>query len=237
MISGMAAFFFGLRALLVEPSLRSVVWRMTALLIALMLASGIGAFLLADWLGARFVPTGDAWYVHALAALVELFAALLAIAVGVVAFMTLGSVAASPWLEDLAARAGLSRRGGTRAWWASVAGSLVTSLMPLLRFIPLALLAGLLLPLPAIGTLLAGFVWGYGGLGLLAYEFMDAPAAVRGLGWRQRREEMARARWFYLGLAGAASLWMLVPVLNLLTLPAAVVAVARRWSRESPGAG
>ncbi len=232
MIRGVTGFFAGLRALVFEPELRAVLWRMMALLVGLMLAAGLGTFWLADWLGAQFVPAGEAWYVQALAALVEVFALVLSLVVGVVAFVIFGSVAAAPWLEDLARSAGLASRGGARPWWASVAGSLATSLMPLVRFVPYALLAGLLLLLPVIGTMLAGLVWGYGGLGLLAYEFMDAPAAVRSMGWRERREEMARARWFYLGLAGAASLWMLVPVLNLLTLPAAVVAVARRWSRE-----
>ncbi len=236
MIRGMLCLLSGFRHLLADGGLRAILWRMLGLLALLMLLLGAGAFELAQVLAERFIPTGDAWYVDMLAWLSWLFSLLLAFAVALVGYVVFGAVAAAPWLDALAERAEIGApvtRSGR--WWQVVLGSIGNAWMPLLQFIPYALLSLLLLLVPVYGTAVAGAVWGYAGLRLLAYEFMDTPASRRGWRWPERRREMEAKRWFYLGFAGFASLLLLLPGLNLLVLPAAVVGLSRHFSLADDG--
>jgi len=238
MISGAMWMLRGLRDLLVEPALRAILWRMLALLAGLMLVLSIGVYELAQHLAERFIPTGDAWYVPVLAWLSWLFSLILALAVGLVSYVMLGSVVASPWLDALCARVEKGAVTASRQrWWQVVLASLGNAVMPLLGFVPYAALSLLLLLVPVYGAVLASIVWGYAGIRLLAYEFMDAPASRRGLGWSQRKRQMDQNRWFFLGFAGLASALLLVPLLNLLVLPAAVVGLSRFWLQSPPPEG
>lgn len=231
MINGMMRFLAGLRLLLARRDLRAVLWRMAGLLIVLLLVLAVGVFWLSSSLAERFIPTGDAWYVDMLAWLVWLFSFILAMAIGMVSYVVLGSVAAAPWLDELCAR--VEKAEGTRLkapdspWWKLVAASIWNSVMPLAVFLPWAAFSLLLLLVPVYGAVTASFVWAYAGLKLLSFEFMDAPASRRGWKWIRRREQFEHNRWFYLGFAGMASLLLAVPVLNLFVLPAAVVALSR----------
>ncbi len=236
MFEGLRWFLKGLGRLLGDARMRAVLWRMLALLAVMMLLLVGGVFWLAGTLAAGFVPAGDAWYVDALAWLAWFFAAVLALGVGMVAYVTLAGIAAAPWLEELAALAGLDG-GAESAWWRSMLASMKNSIMPLLGFAPFALVALLLLLVPLIGAAAAGAVWGWGGLRLLAFEFLDAPASRLGWGWRERKAWVDGHRWFMLGFAGAASLLLLMPVLNLLALPAATVGMSMKLAGESRNQG
>ena len=228
LIRGIGCLIEGFRLLLGEAELRSIMWKMLLLLAALMLLLGVGVYELASSLAERFIPTGDAWYVGILAWLSWLFSLLLALVVGVVSYVVLGSVVSAPWLDVLAEkveRGAVSNRH--ESWGRLVLASISNSLMPLLHFIPYALLAVLLLLVPIVGTTVAGMVWAYAGIKLLAFEFMDTPASRRGWRWAERKSALDSNRLFYLGFAGLASFMLVIPVLNLLVLPAAVVGLSR----------
>jgi len=220
-----------MRLLFGKPELRAVVWRMLGLLVVMLLLLGVGVFWLSGAIVERFIPTGDAWYVDIMAWLLRLFAFVLACGVAIVSYVTLGAIAVSPWLDDLCVRveriSGVQTPVPASVWWRSVLASLRNAVMPLMAFVPRALLAGLFLLVPVYGTILAGCIWAWAGLRLVAFELMDAPASRRGWTWEQRRDAWEQRKWFYLGLAGTASLAMLVPVLNLFVLPAAVVGLYR----------
>jgi len=226
LFQGVAAFAAGLRDLLVVPALRRILWRMLGVLFAVMLLVSLGAFWLADALMAQFIPSGDAWYVPVLEWLVWLFAMLASIIAGILSYMTLASVVAASWLDALCARidGGRAREEG---WWRQTFDSLANITMPLLQFVPYAVVSVLAMLVPVVGTVVASALWSYAGVRLLAFEVMDVPATRRGLRWAARREEWRRHRMFYLGLCGVASAALMVPVLNLLVLPAAVVGLAR----------
>lgn len=235
MIRGMLCLLSGFRHLFAEAELRAVVWRMLMLLAVLMLLLSVGVYELSQYLAARFIPTGDAWYVPVLAWLSWLFSLLLALAVGLVSYVVLGSVVSAPWLDMLAERVEQGAvHAGRQPWWRIMVASLASSVMPLLQFIPYALLSLLLLLVPVYGTAVAGIVWSYAGIRLLAYEFLDTPAARRGWGWPERKAALENNRWFYFGFAGLASGLLLVPVLNLFVLPAAVVGLSRFWLQSPP---
>ena len=229
MFRGIGCLLSGFRHLLGEAELRAILWRMLMLLAGLMLLLSVGVYELSQYLAGRFIPTGDAWYVGILAWLSWLFSLLLALAVGLVSYVVLGSAVSAPWLDTLAERV---EKGALtirqEPWWRLVLASLSNSLMPLVQFIPYALLSMLLLLVPVYGTVVASVVWGYAGIKLLGFEFMDTPASRRNWRWQERKSEMQKQRWFYLGMAGLASFMLLIPVVNLLVLPAAVVGLSRQ---------
>jgi len=228
MFRGIGCLLSGFRHLLGEADLRAILWRMLILLAALMLLLSIGVYELSQYLAGRFIPTGDAWYVGILAWLSWLFSLLLALAVGLVSYVILGTAVSAPWLDTLAERV---EKGAVtirqEPWWRLVLASLANSLMPLMQFVPYALLSMLLLLVPVYGTVVASVVWGYAGIKLLAFEFMDTPASRRNWRWQERKSAMQNQRWFYLGFAGLASFTLLIPIVNLLVLPAAVVGLSR----------
>jgi len=232
---GVFCLLDGMRLLFGRAELRAVVWRMLGLLIIMLLLLGVGVFWLSDAIMERFMPTGDAWYVDILAWLLWLFSFVLACGVAIVSYVTLGTIAAAPWLDGLCERveriSGVQAPVPASAAWRSILASMHNAVMPLATFVPRAVLAGLLLLVPVYGTVLAGCVWAWAGLRLVAFELMDAPASRRGWAWKERRDEWERRKWFYLGLAGTASLFMLVPVLNLFVLPAAAVGLCRDMLR------
>jgi len=219
----------GFSLLLGKAELRAVLWRMILLLLALFLLLTVGVFELATLIGERFIPTGDAWYVDVLAWILSLFSMLLALGIGIVSFVTLGSIAAAPWLDQLYVRVGrlngADLEPAVLPWWKSVANSLWNSVMPLANFIPLAALAALLLLVPIYGTIVATAVWTWAGIKLLSFEFMDTPASFHGWKWPERKKQVDENRWYYIGFSGLAMLLLIVPGLNLFVLPAAVVAL------------
>jgi CysZ protein len=202
---------------------------MLLLLAVLFIGLTYGVFELATLIGERFIPTGDAWYVALLAWLLSAFAMILAMAVGIVSFVTLGSIAVAPWLDQLYVRVGklngVDLAPALLPWWRSVFDSMWNSVMPLATFIPLAALATLLLLVPVYGTIVSTIVWSYAGLKLLSFEFMDTPASFAGWKWPERRAQVEENKWYYMGFSGLAMLLLIVPGLNLLVLSAAVVAL------------
>jgi len=57
---------------------------------------------------------------------------------------------------------------------------------------------------------------------LLALEFMDHPMARRRMAFREKRRLTFAARWHSLGFGLGAMLWLIVPGINLVCVPAAV---------------
>ncbi len=227
MFKGAWALVKGFHLLLSQNELRTVLWRMMLLLLVLFCVLTFGVFELSTAIGARFIPTGDAWYITILAWLLSLFAMILALGIGMISFVTLGSIAVSPWLDALYVRVaklkGVSLEQHAQPWWKSVGHSLWNSTMPLLTFMPLALLAGLFFMVPVYGTIPATLVMGYASLKLLSFEFMDTPASFQGWKWQARKEQLDQNKWYYMGFTGFAMFLLVIPGLNLLVLPAAVV--------------
>lgn len=234
MMQGAMTLLDGLRRLLLTPVLRAILWRMLALLLLMMVAISAGAFWLVDYLTALWMPTGDAWYWQLLSWLAGLLAVVLAMICGALAFVMLGSAAAAPWLDELAARSeqlsGIRLEEYSQGWFGLVLESLANSLRPLFGLALWGSAALLCFWLPPLATAL----WSYGGIRFLSYELIDTPATRRGWGFRARSSELKRQRWFYFGFAGTAMLLMLVPLLNLLIIPAAVVGISRELPIKAP---
>lgn len=238
MFRGAWALVKGFHLILSREELRSLLWRMILLLLVLFSVLTYGVFELAAAIGERFIPTGDAWYIDFLAWLLSFFAMILALGIGIVSFVTLGAIAVAPWLDQLYVRVGringVELEQAVLPWWKSIANSLWNSVMPLATFIPLAALAALFLLVPIYGTIVASLIWGYAGVKLLSFEFMDTPASFQNWKWPERKAQLDENKWYYMGFSGLAMFLLIVPGLNLLVLPAAVVALFPQLNNESP---
>jgi len=231
MVEGFLNLISGMQWLITRRALRGILWRILTLLFVLMLVLIGGVFWLAEHLAHLWLPSGDAWYWQILSWIVWLLSAILALLIGAVSFAALGSVAAAPWLDELAARTegliGKETDSHPVPWWRQFRRSLVNSIRPLCGLLIWGCIALALFFIPLVGQVAATGVWGYASIRFLNYELMDPVASRRGWSFERRRQELGQRRWFYLGFGGAALGLMLVPVLNLFVLPAAAVSLSR----------
>jgi len=231
MIEGCVSLISGMRRLLAEASLRAVLWRIVLLLLVLMLGVIFGSYELAEYLAGLWVPSGDAWYWQLLAWLGWFLSVSLAFFTGAVSFTVLGTVAAAPWLDTLAERAEVLHSGKALAvpeqsMLYVVMQSLGNAIRPLGGLLLMGVLALAVIWIPVIGQMAAMLIWGYAGIRFLNFELLDVAASRRGWTFAQRKTAFTKRRFFWLGFGGSAMAMILVPVLNLLVLPAAVVALS-----------
>lgn len=230
MLEGALNLLGGLRLLLANKALRAILWRMLGLLLLLMVALMFGVFSLAEYLAGLWLPAGDAWYWVLLSWLVWGVAVLLALLTGVVSFTALGSAAIAPWLDELLVRAqalkGINSAESAAAWWRQCLISLSNSVRPLLGLLAWGCAALLCFLVPVAGQVLGTVIWTYAGVRFLCFELMDTPATRKQLDFTQRKQLLDKRRFYWLGFGGLAMVMMMVPVLNLLVIPAAVVALS-----------
>ncbi len=94
----------------------------------------------------------------------------------------------------------------------------------LLSFIPAANIAA-----PILWTLVSAW--------MLALEYADYPLGNRGLSFRDQRR-LLRQHWpLTLGFGCVILLLTLIPIVNFLAMPAAVIGATLMWLREAPAAG
>lgn len=233
MIKGATDLLTGLQQLLANASLRAILWRMLALLLVMMVAAAAGVFWLAEYLAGLWIPASDTWYWQLLGWIAGLLAFVLALISGAVAYIALGSAAVAPWLDLLAMRVesmqGQALNAADQSPWQMVVQSLVHSLRPLLGLVLWGVASLLCFWLPPLATAL----WLWGSLRFFSYELIDTPASRRGWDFRVRKQHLDRQRWYYLGFSGVAMALMLVPIVNLLVLPAAVIALSSRGDQLS----
>jgi len=226
-IGGALALLSGLRLLLGRAELRAILWRMLALLLVLMIVLSSATFWLVDYVTALWIPTGDAWYWQVLSWLAGLLAFVLAMICGVVSFVLLGSAVSAPWLDDLASRteslSGSAVTGQSSGWLQLVLQSLSNSIRPLFGLLLWGGAALLFFWVPPLATA----IWTYGAVRFLSYELIDATASRRDWDFNMRKQQLLDRRWFYFGFSGLAMLMLMVPLLNLLVIPAAVVGISK----------
>lgn len=230
MLQGALKLLAGLRLMLATKSLRAVLWRMLGLLAVLMIALMVGVFSLADYVAHLWLPDGDAWYWVLLSWLVWGMAILLAALSGILSFTILGSAAIAPWLDVLAVRTeslqGHVIKENASAWWQQSLASLANSLRPLLGLLAWGCAALAVFWIPVVGQILATVIWTYAGIRFLCFELMDTTASRNEMAFSQRKTLMNERKFFWLGFGGLAMLILLIPLLNLLVIPAAVVALS-----------
>jgi len=236
-IKGFTSLLAGFNKLLSEEVLRSILWRIALLLFVLMLVVTAGVYGLAEYIAGLWLPEGDAWYWQVLSWMVWFVSILLALFTGAISFTVLGSIAVAPWLEVLAVRAeglhlGRALPDPDGGWLRPMMSSLSNAVRPLIGLLLMGLLALAVIWLPLVGQLAAMLIWGYAGIRFLNFELLDVPATRRDWDYSRRKAALAGQQFFWLGFGGLGMALMVIPGINLLVLPAAVVALSSALPTE-----
>lgn len=104
-------------------------------------------------------------------------------------------------------------------------------LRKLAYFLPRAIGLLILSLIPGV-NLIATPLWVLFGVWMMAVQYIDYPADNHQLGWNEMLAWLRERRWQSLGFGGMTYLVLLVPVVNILAMPAAVAGATLFWVRE-----
>ncbi len=202
---------------------------------------GILFLLLFPELVALILPEGDAWYWTILRAVLWIIGSFLVVILFLVSFTAVGTAIASPFNEALSERVermvgGWKSEAGEGLWDQAKrsARSAIESIKHVAVYLGGSFIIGLSGLIPAVGTFVSmvlGTLWTFL---FLAMEFGDYYLARHWLAFRTRWRMVLAERWSSLGFgAGCAALFM-IPFLNLLLMPGAVVGGTLLWMELKP---
>lgn len=86
----------------------------------------------------------------------------------------------------------------------------------------------ILMFIPGVNVLVPA-LWFVFGAWMLSLEYLDYPASNHGLRFNQKRDWLRQRRVLSLGFGSGVALATTIPILNLFTPPAAVLAATRLW--------
>jgi CysZ protein len=67
---------------------------------------------------------------------------------------------------------------------------------------------------------------------MMAIQYIDYPADNHKLGWNEMLAWLRQKRWQSMSFGGIVYLMLLIPVVNILMMPAAVAGATLFWVRE-----
>lgn len=114
---------------------------------------------------------------------------------------------------------------------AMVPRTISRELRKLAYFLPRAIALLMLSLIPGI-NFIATPLWILFGVWMMAVQYIDFPADNHKLSWNDMLAWLREKRWQSLGFGGMTYLVLLVPVINLLAMPAAVAGATLFWVRE-----
>jgi len=114
---------------------------------------------------------------------------------------------------------------------AMVPRTLAREMRKLGYFLPRAI-ALLILSFVPVVNLIAAPLWLIFAVWMMAIQYIDYPADNHKLGWNEMLAWLRQKRWQSLSFGGVVYLVLLVPVVNLLMMPAAVAGATLFWVRE-----
>lgn len=118
-----------------------------------------------------------------------------------------------------------------RPLWQEIALAPVTELKKFAYFLSWAIPLLLLFLIPGLNTL-APFIWLAFGAWLLALQYMDYPMGNHGILFREQRGHLKQQRLLVMGFGSAVMLLTLVPIVNFLVMPAAVIGATLMWVEQ-----
>jgi CysZ protein len=95
-------------------------------------------------------------------------------------------------------------------------------------FLLLAIPPLILTVIPGVNVL-APLVWAIYGSWILAVEYCDYPMANDGIGLREQKSRLRQDRWLALGFGAGVMTLTLIPGLNLVAMPSAVIGATLLW--------
>jgi len=213
----------GLRRYVVLPLLVNI------LVFGLLGFVGIEAF---NWLLGQLLPTGEAWWVTLVRSVLWVFFAVAALIILLFTFSIIANLIASPFNGLLSARVEQRLRGQApdsgRGLLTEAAAAIGGEIRKLLYFV-LLLLVGVVVTFVPVVNLASPVVWALIAVWMLALEYMAYPMENRGLGFSRVRALARRERGAALGFGSAVMVVMLIPLVNLIVMPAAVAGATAMW--------
>lgn len=232
---------FGLSGLgrLLEPGLRSFVF------VPILLNAGI--FAIGTWWLFQYLDTAHQaiveWltdWLDWLVWLLWLFALAAVLIIVWSTFTVVANLIGSPFNGLLAERVQRVARPDVAFPQLSLATELIRAplaeLSKLGYFILLAIPVLLIALLPGINVL-APFAWAIYGSWLLAVEYCDYPLSNMGVRLSRQRRLLRSHRWLALGFGAGVMTMTVIPGLNLVAMPSAVIGASRLWSERLAGTG
>ncbi len=157
------------------------------------------------------------------------------------AFSLVANLLAAPFngllaerVEKMIGSAGSAPPPSADPGWRDLLLSPFAELRKLLYFVAWAIPLLALSLVPAVNVV-APVLWAVSTAWMLALEYADYPLGNRGLTLRDQRRLLRRHWPLALGFGGMTLLLTLVPVLNFLAMPAAVIGATLMWNRELSG--
>lgn len=186
-----------------------------------------------DWL----MPTLPDWLSFLQFILWPLFVALVLLIV-FFTFTMIANIIAAPFNGFLAEKVEVVVRGTDDfpefSWgelMAMVPRTIGRELRKLGYFLPRAIALFILSLIPGL-NLIAAPLWLIFGVWMMAVQYIDYPADNHKLGWNEMLAWLRSKRWTCMGFGGITYLALLIPVVNLVAMPAAVAGAVLFWVRE-----
>lgn len=228
--------------LVLSPGLRKFV--VAPLVINIVLFVGIiylAIHKFSQWVD-HFIPTLPHYLSFLNYLLWPLFVALVALMV-FFTFVTLANMVAAPFYGQLSEKVEVVVRGTDdfpdfqwQALIAMVPRTLQREWLKILYFLPRALGLFVFSWIPVI-NIIAPPLWILFGIWTMAIQYLDIPADNHALSWRETLAWLRKKRWHSLGFGGSVYVVLLIPVVNLVMMPAAVAGATLFWIRERDGQG
>ncbi|HAB02945.1 MAG TPA: sulfate transporter CysZ [Pseudomonas sp.] len=223
--------------LVLSPGLRLFV--LLPLTINLLLFGGLIYFAghqFSLWLDA-LMPTLPDWLSFLSYILWPLFVALLVLMV-FFTFTLVANVIAAPFNGFLAEKVEVVVRGQDPfpafSWGelvAMVPRTFGREMRKLGYFLPRAIGLFILSLIPVVNVIAAP-LWLLFGVWMMAIQYIDYPADNNKMSWQDMLAWLRQKRWQSLGFGGITYLALLIPVVNVLMMPAAVAGATLFWVRE-----
>lgn len=219
--AGGRAFVSGLKLMLPGGGMFRYALAPGVVAMCVLLLLAVGAFLLAQWLLVDWLASMD--WAPWLSWLGGVLAFVLALVFSYFLFVPVMRLLGPIFLDPIAEQVHKRFTGEALPQpLANIGVRLAGSILPSFRSLLLTLFVELPLALFAMLTF-AGFVLSAPvSAFLMGWDLVDTPLSQHNLKWSQKKAWLKRNLWPCLGLGGAASLALLVPVLNLIVIPAGV---------------
>jgi CysZ protein len=186
---------------------------------------------LLDWL----LPAGDSWWIIGVRAILWPIFVVAVVLVWSFTFTVVANLIGAPFngllAEKVEARLTgkpFSDTGGLLGAIKDFVPSLINELRKFAYYMRWAIPLLVLFVVPVINVA-APFLWGIFMAWMLALEYVDYPMGNHGIRFNEVRRRLGQQRMLAIGFGGAATGFMLIPIVNLFVMPAAVAGGTALW--------
>lgn len=134
---------------------------------------------------------------------------------------------------ELRQRKAVSSEQSLKAVVAMIPRSIARELAKLAYYLPRLLVLLVLSFVPVI-NLVMPFVWFAFAAWMMAIQYIDYPMDNNQVSFKQMKVLLKQRRWSAIGFGGLVQLGVMIPVLNLIVMPAAVIGATLFWLEQYP---